>query len=330
MREAVGLLDITGFSRYEVTGPAAETWLNRVMASRLPAPGRARLAPMLAGNGRLKGDLTVFNWGDGSWWIMGSYYLRAWHMRWFDSLAEPGVTVRDISDAVVGFSLSGPRSREVLERVTGSDVGARALPFMGCGTCDIGLIRARVGRLSVAGELGYEIHCPAAEHIALRRTLLRAGADLGLREYGFNALLSLRLEKSSGIWSREFTQGYTGGQTGMDRWIDWHKPDFIGREAALAERDGNGPAQRLVTLEVDADDADASGYEPVWRDGRRVGFVTSGGYGHTLGKSLAMAMVERDCVSVGTALSVHVVGVERGATVIPASPYDPAGTAIRA
>jgi dimethylglycine dehydrogenase len=200
---------------------------------------------------------------------------------------------------------------------------------MGCGTFDIGLVRAKVGRLSVAGELGYEIHCDAMEHIALRRALLEAGAESGIREYGFNALLSLRLEKSFGIWSREFTQGYTPGMTGMDRWIDWQKPDFIGREAAVKERDGGGPAQVLVTLEVNADDADASGFEPVWQDGKRVGFVTSGGYGHTLGKSLAMAMVDRDCASEGTALTTHIVGVERAAKVIAPSPYDPEGKAMR-
>jgi dimethylglycine dehydrogenase len=327
-RAAVGLLDISGFSRFEVTGPRAQAWLDRLMASRLPAPGRAKLAPMLAETGRLKGDLTLFNWGDGSWWIMGSYYLREWHMRWFHDHKAEGVAVRDISDATVGFSLSGPNSLKVMQKLTDSPIAD--LPFMGCGAFDIGLIRARVGRLSVAGELGYEIHCAAAEHIALRRSLLEAGADLGLKEIGYNALLSLRLEKSFGIWSAEFTQGYTPTQTGMDRWIAWEKGEFVGRAAALAERDGGGPAQVIVTLEVDADGADASGYEPVWQGERRVGFVTSGGYGHSLGKSLAMAMVDRACAAEGTALSVHIVGVKRGARVIAPSPYDPDGKAMRA
>lgn len=327
VREDVGLLDISGFSRFEVSGPNAEAWLNRLMASKLPKPGRARLAPMLGGNGKLKGDLTVFNWGSGVWWIMGSYYLRAWHMRWFDDHMDDGVRVRDLGEEVVGFSLSGPKSRNVIEKLTDEDIGA--LPFMGCGDYDIGLIRAKVGRLSVAGELGYEIHCRNGDHAALRQMLLKAGADQDIREYGFNAMLSLRLEKSFGIWSAEFTQGYTPGMTGMDRWIDWDKGDFVGRSAAVAERDGNGPSQVQVTLEVDATDADASGYEPIWSDGVRVGFVTSGGYGHTIQKSLAMALVDREKSAVGTALSVHIVGVERPARVISASPYDAAGKAMR-
>jgi len=327
VRENVGLLDISGFSRFEVSGAGAAAWLDHIMASKLPAPGRARLAPMLSPEGRMKGDLTVFNWGDGTYWIMGSYYLRAWHMRWFHDHLGGDVDVKDISDAMVGFSLAGPNSRKVLEKLTEGDIGA--LPFMGCGGFDIGLHRVRIGRLSVAGELGYEIHCPAVHHIALRKLLLAAGADVGIGEYGFNALLSLRLEKSFGIWSAEFTQAYTAAQTGMDRWIAWDKPAFVGKEAAIQERDGNGPAQRLVTLHVQAQDADASGYEPVWKDGKRVGFVTSGGYGHTTDMSLAMAMVDSDLATEGTELSVHIVGVERKCTIIAPSPYDPRGQAMR-
>ncbi len=148
---------------------------------------------MLAEDGRLKGDLTVFNWGDGTWWIMGSYYLRAWHMRWFADHAANGVTVRDLSDEIVGFSLSGPKSREVLQKLCHQDLSA--LPFMGCGDFDVGLVRAKVGRLSVTGELGYEIHCHSSEHIGLRRALLEAGRDLALKEIGFNALLSLQAGK---------------------------------------------------------------------------------------------------------------------------------------
>ena len=326
-RTAVGLLDISGFSRFAVSGAGATAWLDHIMASELPKPGRAKLAPMLSPEGKLKGDLTVFNWGDGTYWIMGSYYLREWHMRWFHDYMGENVEIRDISDATVGFSLSGPNSRKVLENLTDGPIAD--LAFMGCGTFDIGMIRAKVGRLSVTGELGYEIHCSAAEHITLRETLLEAGADLGMREIGFNALLSLRLEKSFGIWSAEFTQAYTPGQTGMDRWIAWDKADFAGKAAAIAERDSTTPTQKIVTLEVDATDADASGYEPVWQGDKMVGFVTSGGYGHTVKKSLALAMIDQAACAEGTALTVHIVGKEHPAKVIATSPYDPQGQAMR-
>lgn len=328
VRENVGMVDISGFSRYEVTGPNAETWLNKMMASKLPGPGRARLAPMLGHDGRLKGDLTILNWGDGTWWIMGSYYLRQWHMRWFNDHMDDGVNVRDLGEEMAGFALTGPNSRKVIEKLCHGDIAS--LPFMGCGDFDVGMVRAKVARMSVAGEMGFEINCRMGDHIKLRQILLAAGAEFDMQEYGFNAMLSLRLEKSFGIWSAEFTQGYTPGETGMDRWIAWDKGEFIGKEAALAERDGNGPSKLLVTLEVDASDADASGFEPVWSEkGEKIGFVTSGGYGHTVGKSLAMALVHPDHAKPGTGMSVHVVGVECAAKVIEASPYDPAGKAMR-
>jgi len=150
-----------------------------------------------------------------------------------------------------------------------------------------------------------------------------------MMEYGYNALLSLRLEKSFGIWSTEFTQAYTPGMTGMDQWIDWSKTEFMGRGKALEEKYAQSPSMVLVTLEIDALDADASGYEPIWKDSKRVGFVTSGGYGHTVNKSLAMALVKPEFSTLGTELAVHVVGIEQPARVIPASPYDPSGKAMR-
>lgn len=328
LRQGVGMIDISAFSRYEVSGVNAVQWLDHVFACKLPGPGKARLAPMLAPDGRLKGDLTLLNWGDGTWWIMGSYYLREWHMRWFEEQLQPGVSVRDISDDVQGFSISGPQAHTLLSRVTHDDVSGAALPFLGCKPVDIGLLRCKVARLSVVGELGYEINCRAAEHASLRKTLLAAGEGLGLVEVGFNAMLSLRLEKSFGIWSSEFRQGYTPGMTGLDRFIDFSKAGFVGREAALAERQA-GAGTVLATLEIDATDADASGYEPVWRDGKRVGYVTSGGFGHTVGKSLALALIDRDANKIGSELVVHVVGQARPARVIASSPHDPEGKAMR-
>lgn len=326
VRAGVGLVDTTGFSRFEVSGPEAARWLDRLLACRLPGPGRARLAPMLSETGHLKGDLTVFNWGDDTWWLMGSYYLRAWHMRWFMDHLAPGVALRDLGEEQAGFALAGPRSRAVLERVAETDLSG--LPFMGCQRADIGLVRARVARLSVTGELGYEINCRYGDHVALRRLLLEAGAAEGIREFGFNAMLSLRLEKSFGIWSAEFTQDRTPAETGMDRWIDFSK-DFIGRPAALALREAGAPARRLVTLEIEDGDADASGYEPVWSGENLVGFVTSGGYGHTLGRSLAMALVKSEAAAEGNEFMVHVVGEARRAKVVAPSPYDPKGMAMR-
>ena len=328
IREGVALLDITGFSRFEVKGENAEAWLDKIFATKLPNPGRARLAVMLSPTGKLKGDLTLLNWGDGTFWIMGSYYLRAWHMRWFNDQMQDGVSVRDLGDDICGFALIGPNSQFILQKVAEGDVSK--MRFMDCKRLDIGLIQSHVARMSVTGEMGFELNCKMGDHIALRRILLEAGADHDIREVGFNAMLSTRIEKSFGIWSAEFTQDRTPGMTAMDRWIDWDKPDFIGKEAAVAERNGNGPEKIQVTLEIEDGDSDASGYEPIWSEaGDMVGFVTSGAYGHTVKKSLAMALIEPALANEGTAVTVHIVGVERRAKVITPSPYDPDGMAMR-
>ncbi len=328
VKNGVGLLDISGFSRFEVTGTNAEDWLDKVFACKLPKKGKASLAPMLSPSGKLKGDLTIFNWGDGSWWVMGSYYLRNWHMRWFSENLTPNIFIRDLGEDYCGFSISGPRSKELIRNLTDSEIGK--LPFMGCGNYDIGLIQTKIGRLSVAGELGYEINCRMGDHIALRRLLLENGKQFGIHEYGFNALLSMRLEKSFGIWSAEYTQGYTPGMTGLDRWINWQKNDFIGKKASYLEKSGNGPNQKLVTLEVDSSDSDASGFEPIWKNGKRVGFITSGGYGHRVQKSLAMGLINTDLAESGEEIDVHIVGKEKKAKIIPVSPYDPKGELMRA
>jgi len=284
---------------------------------------------MLSPAGRLMGDLTVFNWGGGRWWLMGSYYLRAWHLRWFGA-QDPGagVSFRDISDEMAGVALTGAAARDVIGELAGGALEPAALPFMGCAALDLGLGRVQVGRISVMGEHGYELNAPAAGMRSLYARLRQVGQRHGMVPIGFHALGSARLEKSYGIWSREFTSGYTPRMSGLDRFVAFDKPGFIGRDAALTERDGPAPARRLVTLAIDADTADASGFEPVWAGGHLVGQTTSGGYGHWVGQSLAMAYVDAG-IAEGDAVTVDVMGRPRAARIIPPSPYDPGGARLR-
>jgi dimethylglycine dehydrogenase len=330
-REAVGLLDSSAFARYAVSGPGARAFLDRLLACRLPEKGRVRLAPMLSSSGRLMGDLTVLAWEDDTYWLMGSYYLRAWHMRWMSGhLPTSGVTLADISDEVAGLALMGPNARTLLARLTEADLSGPAFPFMRCVEMDIGLVQAKVARISVSGELGYEINVAANEQRGLYDALLEAGCDFGLKQVGYGALNALRIEKSFGIWSREFTWTTTPAMCGLDRYVAHDKADFIGRDAACAERDGPPPMRRLATLEVDAANADASGFEPVWQGERRVGQVTSGAFGHNCNKSLALAYLDSGIISGGQPLEVDIVGIRRRARVIPASPVDPSGARMRA
>jgi dimethylglycine dehydrogenase len=328
-RAAVGLLDAGVYARYEVSGAGAEAWLERLLANRLPALGRIRLAPMLNPAGKLMGDLTVTRLADDRFWLVGSYYLQEWHLRWFrDHLPRTGVAIENLSESWLAFSISGPRSRELLARLTRADVSNAALPFLACQPMSVGLTQAIVARLSLTGELGYEITVPAAQQHALWSALTEAGREFGLKPIGMRAQDSLRLEKGYGVWSLEFAPSYTAAAAGLDRFISFDKGEFIGRAAALAERE-QPPAQRLVLLRIEARNADVTGYEPVFAGSTRVGFVTSGAYGHHVRQSLALAYVDRAVAEAPVPLSVTVVGEPRPALVLREPPYDPRGLRLR-
>ncbi|MEX1047038.1 MAG: FAD-dependent oxidoreductase [Actinomycetota bacterium] len=329
VRSAAGAYEIAQYARYEVTGPGAEAWLDHLLASRIPEAGRIRLAPMLGPAGRLMGDLSVAKLAEDRFWLTGSYYLQDWHMRWFHQHLPPGgVELRNITDEWMGFSISGPASREILERLTADDVSNEAFPFMGVREMDVGIAGAVVGRISLTGELGYEIVVPSGEQRTLLQQLRDRGEHRGLRLIGDRAVDSLRLEKGYGIWSAEFRQDYTPGMSYLKRYVAFDKGEFIGREAAERER-GAGSDQTLVVLDVDAGDADAAQDDGVWIGEQRVGFVTSGAYGHHVGKSLALAYLDRDVAAKDPELTVFVVGEPRSARVLPEPPYDPAGARLR-
>jgi dimethylglycine dehydrogenase len=330
VRAAAGAFEIAQYSRYEVTGPGAEAWLDHLLASRLPAVGRIRLAPMLGDAGRLMGDLTVTRLADDRFWLTGSYYLQDWHLRWFRSHLPPsGVTLRNLSEEQMGFGLSGPAARAILGALTAEDVSNEGFPFLTARQMRVGASNAVVGRISLTGELGYEIVVPVAAHRTLYEELRDAGQLHGLRLVGDRALDSLRLEKGYGIWSAEFRQDVTPAMSGLDRFIAWDKGDFIGRTAAMRERD-RGAARRLSLLSVDAADADASKDDGVWLDGRLVGIATSGAYGHHVGQSLALAYIDRDIVEARPELTIDIVGEPRTARILSELPYDPRGTKLRA
>jgi dimethylglycine dehydrogenase len=329
VRTAAGAYEIAQYARYEVTGSGAEAWLDRLLAGRLPDPGRIRLSPMLNEAGRLMGDLSVTRLGPDRFWLTGSYYLQGWHMRWFDR-CRPGadVTIENITGERMGFAVSGPASRAILAGLTDEDVSDEGFRFMAVREMRVGSRTAVVGRLSLTGELGYEIVVPAADELVLWHELAEAGRTHGLRPVGDYAIDSLRLEKGYGIWNAEFTQRYTPGESGLDRFVAWDKGSFVGREAALRERE-TGPERRLVSLEVDAADAEASADDGIWLGDRLVGSVTSGAYGHHVGSSLALAYVDHDVVGSSLELHVSVVGESRPSRILPEPPYDPDGHRIR-
>jgi dimethylglycine dehydrogenase len=329
VRTAAGAAEIAHYARYEVTGHGAQAWLDRLLASSIPEVGRIKLAPMLNEAGRLMGDLSVSRLDEQLFWLTGSYYLQAWHMRWFRRhLPTEHVELRNITDGWMGFSVSGPSSRAILERLVHGDVSLETFGLFAIGSMDVGSARAVVGRISLTGEAGYEIVVPANQHRTLLHELREAGEGLGLRLVGGRAVRSLRLEKGYGVWSAEFRQDVTPAMAGLDRFIAF-ETDFIGRDAAMREQEGGGPAQRLALLAVDTPDADAARDDGVWAGDRLVGLVTSGAYGHHVGMSLALAHLGREILEAGADLTVFVVGEPRPARVLTESPYDPAGTRLR-
>ncbi len=281
VRSAVGLIETTGYAKYEFSGPGAEAFLSRMLTNRMPDTGRIVLAPMLNEQGKLIGDFTVARLGDDAFHVFGSGVAEQYHMRWWEAHAPAaGVRIRSLRSDLVGLSIAGPNARELLTRVTDADVSNAAFPFMRYRRLDIGMVPATVGRLTFTGDLGYEIWVSPDYQVTLYDLLLRAGDDLGLRHVGTRALNSLRLEKSWGIWAREYRPIYTLFEAGLDRFVNLNKGDFIGRDAVLRQRDA-GPERRLVTLVVDDAGADAVGDEPVRHDGRTVGlpdYSSAGGY----------------------------------------------------
>jgi dimethylglycine dehydrogenase len=329
VRSAVGILDISSFAKYDVVGRRAVAALDRLLAARLPNVGRIRLTPMLAHSGRLMGDLTTMRLAEDHFRIFGSGYLQTWHMRWFtENLNSEDVQVLNVTDHYGGVALMGPRSGEVLARLANVDVSDHALPFMAVTRMDLAFAPAVVARLSVSGELGYEIYVPTLHLPALFDAVLEASRELGARHLGLYALNSLRLEKGFGIWSREFSRDYTPRMSGLDRFVAYDKPDFIGRDAALRDRQ-RVPDKRLVTLAVDSRDADASGYEPIWLDSKLVGFVTSGGYGHCAGTSLAMGYLQSVTPDGQDGLSVTILGERCRCRVLRQAAVDPTGARMR-
>ncbi len=328
VRERVGAIEIANFGKHEVRGPGARAFLGRMLAGHLPSPGRVALSPMLTPKGRLYGDLTVSCLAEDHYLLLGSGAAQDMHRRWFESHAPTsGVSYRNVSDALHGIGLSGPFSRQLLQRITRDDVSSAGLKFRDVRRTFVGGVPVVLVRLSFSGELGYEIYCEPQFLVALWEHVESAGADLGLKPYGARTLMSLRAREELGVWTLDYRPDYTVAESGLDAMIDWRR-DFIGRDAALAERERE-PMRKLVSLVVDTPDRDVVGDEAVLQGDRCVGHVTSGGYAHHVGRSMAMAYVPPSCSAHGTALEVEINGERFPARVVTAPLHDPSGGRMR-
>ncbi|MEM6309736.1 MAG: FAD-dependent oxidoreductase [Pseudomonadota bacterium] len=326
VREAVGINEVHNFGKYTIIGPNARNWLDRIMAGRIPKPGRVSLTPMLSENGKIIGDFTISCIAEGLFAATASYGSQAFHMRWFQQQAEDGVDVRNVSDERNGFQIAGPKATELLKSVTRDAVD---LKFMDCRVMTIGQVNCLVQRLSYTGDLGYEIYCYPGDQRSLWWTLWNAGQHFGIVPFGMRAMMSLRLDRFFGSWMAEFSPDYTCAETGLDRFISFKKNTaFIGRAKAEEER-ANPPARRLCAFEVDADDADVNGYEPIWHDGAVVGFCTSGGYSHYAGKSIAQGFLPTGLIADSPSVEIEILGQMRQAQTLTDVLFDADGSRLR-
>lgn len=329
VRTAVGIYETSNYGKYEIAGRGARAFLDRVFACRIPRPGRMAIAPMLNARGRIMGDLSIACLAEDRYLVVGSGFAEAFHMRWLWRANPPDdVSVRSACSTLAGFAIAGPNARALLLRVAEDDVSNDAFRFFAVKEMPVGLSPAIVQRAGFTGELGYEIWVTPDYLLQLYEDLLAAGDGLGLVHYGGRAVSSLRLEKNYGSFNKDFRPDYTPGETGLDAFIDFAKPDFTGKAAAAAERE-RGPVRRFVTFVLEAPHADVVGYEVVLKDGEAVGHVTSGGFGHWVGKSLAVGYVPAHLARDGETFAIDVLGKECRATITAKPLHDPDGTRLR-
>jgi dimethylglycine dehydrogenase len=287
---------------------------------------------MLNEQGKLIGDFTIAKASDECFLMWGSSQAQKYHMRWFEKHlpADGSVRVRRFDMGLVGLSIAGPKSRDVLQKLTDADVSAAAFKFLEHRTMDIANVPVMINRVTYTGDLGYEIWVTPEYLRRLYQEIMAAGKDYGIVNFGMRALLSLRLEKNFPTWYRELRPIYGPFEAALDRFVDLTKNDFIGRDAAMREK-AEGGALRRISMVVDAADADVLGDEPIWHDGKVVGWVTSGGYAHYVDKSLAQGYVPRALAAddANGAFEIEIIGDRRKATIIPEPPFDPQGKRMR-
>jgi len=333
LRETGGIIDISNFAKYRVAGAGAEEWLNALFANRMPkAVGRSCLTPLIGKRGGIAGDFTVTRTAEDEFWIIGSGMAERYHQRFFRAVPLPGgTTYESHTEAMCGFNVAGPDSRALLQRLTNHSLATEDFPFMRSAWIDIAGVRALALRVSFTGDLGWELHCAEADQLKLYQALVSTGAEMNIRPVGSRALMSLRVEKGYGSWSREYSPEYYPQEVGLERLCKMDK-DFLNKSAA-AEAMAQPAREQLVLLHVDeaavtASNADATGGEPIFKDGIGIGRVTSGAYGYTVGMSLALGFVKD--AAPGDRVEVMILGQPHGATILAQPPFDPEGARLRA
>ena len=325
VREKVGLTDLTSFAKYEVTGTDAHNLLERVCANRVPAKaGGIVLSQMLTTLGGIESEATVTRLAKDHYYLLSGAVAELHDLDWLVQHIEPGedVTVSNVTDDYGVLVLSGPRSRDLLATLTDAGLtNDEGFTWMSAKEITVANIAVRALRLSYVGELGWELHCPMERLADLYDALMQAGQAHGIRRFGTYAMNSLRLEKAYKGWGSELTTEISLVEADMLRFAR-KSGGYIGADV-VERKKSEGVPIHLVYCEVEADDADPMGNEPVLDGDAIIGVTTSGGYGHAVQKSLAFAYVNSGYESAGTTFDVRILGQRRKATVLAEAAWDP-------
>ena len=330
--ENVGLLDMTAFAKCRISGPGAEAWLDNLVANKLPkTPGRIALCHALNVHGGVRSEFTIMRETNDSFYLVSAGALQRFDHDYLNKQLPDDSSVRfdQLTNLIGVLVLAGPNSRELLNRVSGSDFSNDAFKWLSGQQIDVGLAPSLAQRINFVGELGWELHHPIEYQNHIFDKLMEAGEDLGLKPFGIRAMDSLRIEKSYRLVGTELSIEYAALESGLERFVHPNKGQFIGRDALVAWQQ-KGFANKFVTLEVhDVTDADALGNNAIFKDGENVGRATGGNYGFRLNKSLALAMLQPSLADEGTELEMDILGTKHKVTVIEESPYDPENAKLR-
>ena len=330
VQTGVGLAEVNGFNRFEITGADAHDFLDRMICGRVTRkPGKVGLGYLLNHQGNVKGEATIANLPDGRIWYGSAAAAEGHDMDWLTThlRADEDVTIRSLTNDHTILVLAGPKARDVLSEVARGDWSATAFPWLSVRPAFIGIAPAIVMSVSFSGELAYEIHVPNAQLYAAYLALQAAGQGRDLHLFGARAIDAMRMEKGYRHWKADLITEFNPFECGLDRFVSLDK-DFIGKPA-LEAMQAEGPRRQFVLLEIDCTTAPSHGGASVWHDGHVVGTVTSADWGHRVGRNLAMAFVEPNHAGLGTALKVDCVGVCHAASVCAPCLYDPENKRVR-
>ncbi len=325
VRENVGVMEVANFSKHEFQGPDARKFLNYILAGRIPKPGRICLNPMLTPKGKLCGDLTVACINENRFIIFGSGTVQEMHRRWFENhLKDFDVVYKNRSDDFHGLALSGPKSRDLLQKLVRENISNENFKFRDVKEMFVAGVPAIVNRISFTGELGYEIYVSPHFQLKLYEEIEAIGKEFNLKPFGSRALMSMRLEKNWGAWTLDFRPDFTAKESGLDFFIDWNK-DFIGKENAKKDNS----KLKLTPLIIETDDIDVTNNEAVVKDGKSIGYITSGGFAHYVKKSVAYSYLDKKISKSNEKFQVEINGDFYNCSVIKEPLYDPNGIKMR-